>query len=154
MRSAGRRWWSPFNSAKDLLLCVTSPVKDRPERPSQEQVASFQHLLAHQESLLDAVLEAVHTEYPRLRGRLKEFVDEHSMPPGSEPAGLLRLISPNIIHLLANPKDGFTRVGFGFDCKWDEDHGLGVLTHQGRVIKVGGADEAFSEYFPDLEGET
>jgi len=47
--------------------------------------------------------------------------------------------------VLANEKDGFTHVGFGFTCKWDEEHALGVLTHKGRVIDVGSVDRAFTD---------
>lgn len=135
----------------DLHLNVSSPVDDSPEPPSQEQVASFRHLLDHQASLREAALHAVFADYPRLRECYGDFVDEESMPAISEASALLRLVRPGGVHVLANPKNGFTRVGFGFSCKWDEEHGLGVLTHHGVVIATGGADEAFSEYFPELE---
>ena len=152
-QTGDRRWWSMLRGPanKDLLLQVSSPVENGPQPPSAEQLTSFQHLLSHQEAIRDAVLEAVFADYLRLRECYGDAVDGQSMPPISQASGLLRLLSPNIVHVLANPKDGFTRVGFGFDCKWDEEHGLGVLTHRGAVIATGGADEAFNEYFPDLE---
>jgi|KBSSwiStaDraftv2_1062776.scaffolds.fasta_scaffold117195_1 hypothetical protein len=137
----------------ELHLHVSSPVDERPEPPSREQIISFQHLLDNQASLREAALQAIFADYPRLRECYGDFVDDESMPRISAASDLLRLIRPGGVHLLAHPKDGFTRVGFGFSCKWDEEHGLGVLTHRGVVIAVGGADEAFSEYFPDLERE-
>jgi hypothetical protein len=137
----------------ELHLHVSSPVDEKPEPPSREQILSFQHLLDNQASLREAALQAIFADYPRLRECYGDFVDDESMPRLSAASDLLRLIRPGGVHLLAHPKDGFTRVGFGFSCKWDEEHGLGVLTHRGVVIAIGGADEAFSEYFPDLERE-
>ena len=46
---------------------------------------------------------------------------------------------------MMNEKEGFTAIGFGFHCKWDEEHGLGVLTHKGKVMEVGAAETGFSE---------
>lgn len=34
-------------------------------------------------------------------------------------------------------------MGFELDCNWDEEHGLGVLMHKNRVVKVGQADVSF-----------
>lgn len=134
-----------------LYVSVSSADHGTPTPPSPEQVLSFQHLLDNQASLRDAALQAVFADYPRLRECYGDFVDEQVMPEISEPRGLMRLVRPGGIHVLAHPKEGFTRIGFGFSCSWDEEHGLGVLTHCGRIIATGCADEAFSEYFPELE---
>ncbi len=135
----------------ELDLSVSSPVDEKPEPPSREQMVSYQHLIDHQESLLETVLQAIFADYPRLRECYADSVGDELMPPISAVSDLLSLIRPNVVHLLGNPKDGFTRVGCGFSCKWDYEHGLGVLTHRGVVIAIGESDEAFSEYFPDLE---
>jgi hypothetical protein len=134
-----------------LHVCVSSADHGTPAHPTREQVISFQHLLDHQALLRDAALQAVFADYPRLRECYRDFVDEQAMPEITEPRALMRLIRPSSVHIMAHPKDGFPRVGFGFACSWDEEHGLGVLTHHGVVIRTGGADEAFSEYFPELE---
>jgi hypothetical protein len=132
----------------DLRLHVSSPVNDKPEPPNQEQITSFQHLLDHQKTLREAVLRAVFEQYPRWKKCYAGFVDEQMMPAISDASALTRLIRPGGVHVMANPKNGFTFIGFEFACKWDEEHGLGVLTHRGTVISTGGADEAFREYFP------
>lgn len=134
-----------------LNVHVSSADRATPTPPTREQVVSFQHLLDEQVSLRDAALQAVFADYPRLRECYGDFVDDQAMPEIAEPRALMRLIRPNGVHVMAHPKDGFTRVGFGFACTWDEEHGLGVLTHRGFVISTGGADESFSEYFPEHE---
>ena len=121
-----------------LNVGVSSADHGTPTPPTREQVISFQHLLDHQASLRDAALQSVFADYPRLRECYGDFVDEQAMPEVAEPRALMRLIRPSSVHVMAHPKDGFTRVGFGFACSWDEEHGLGVLTHGGVVIRTGG----------------
>ena len=40
-------------------------------------------------------------------------------------------------------KDGIAYVGYEFGCIWDDEHGLGVMTHKTRIIDFGGADSSF-----------
>jgi hypothetical protein len=40
-------------------------------------------------------------------------------------------------------KDGFAYVGYEFGCTWDDEHGLGFMTHKDRIIDFGGADTSF-----------
>lgn len=135
----------------DLAVGVPSIHSGKPVPPTREQAVSFEQLLNHQASLRDAVLQAIFADYPNLRECYGDYVEEQAMPEISTPRALMRLIRPSCVHVMAHPKDGFTRVGFGFACSWDEEHGLGVLTHHGVVIAVGEADEAFSEYFTEAE---
>ncbi len=37
-------------------------------------------------------------------------------------------------------------------CTWDEEHGVGVLTHKGRVVKLGQADTAFDSHAAKKDG--
>ena len=39
-------------------------------------------------------------------------------------------------------KAGVPFIGYEFGCEWEEEHGLGVLMHGTRVVKVGLADTA------------
>jgi hypothetical protein len=68
-----------------------------------------------------------------------------NMPEIKHPNELMRLIRPGMVHVLASEIDGFVRVGFEFGCKWDEEHGLGVLTHKGKVMEVGQAEASFND---------
>jgi hypothetical protein len=135
----------------ELALNVQSPVDGQVKPPSVEQAATFSHFLEKQLEIRRLVLQAVFDDYPRLRECYGDFVDPKDMPEISSPEGLLELIRPNTVHVMAKAKAGFTRVGISFRCKWDEEHGLGVSTHHGKVVAMGGADEAFSEYFPALD---
>jgi hypothetical protein len=71
------------------------------------------------------------------------------MPPLRQPDELKQLIGLSIVHVLETPKDGLTCVGFEMGCDWDPEHGLGVLTHDGKVTAIGSADAAFRDYFAE-----
>ena len=144
----------------DLVVSV-SPVNLSSPEPTEAQCRAFQHLLDNEKAIRDAVLQGIFEAYPEWRrsyfgpismdgGKssrpIAEFPDLYHpemMPEVCGPEELMRLIRPHTIHVLAEPFDGYTRIGFGFDCKWDEEHGLGVLTHQGKVVSVGDGTEAF-----------
>jgi hypothetical protein len=141
--------WDPTRGIRndgDLKLHV-EPNHPSSSTPTEEQARAFQHLLDSEAAMLESVLSAVFREYPAWRenyfgeqissdgGRtwqkgseLPDLVPPDNMPAISSPSDLRRLIRPGGVHVIANPKDGFTRVGFGFACKWDDEHGLGVST--------------------------
>ncbi|HEY1174202.1 MAG TPA: hypothetical protein VGH19_22745 [Verrucomicrobiae bacterium] len=135
----------------DFVLSVDSRSKQEAIPPGAEQLATFQHLLRDQTQLRETVLQAIFADYPRLRECYGDFPRPENMPEISNHEELLRLIKLNTVHIMSNQKDGLTRLGFQFSCKWDEEHGLGVSTHLGKVVAMGGADEAFSDYYPALD---
>lgn len=53
------------------------------------------------------------------------------------------LIGLSAVHLLHISKEGTAYVGYEFGCTWDDEHGLGVMTHKDRIIEIGGADTSF-----------
>jgi hypothetical protein len=56
---------------------------------------------------------------------------------------LKNLIGLSQIHLLNVSKDEVAYVGYQFGCSWDDEHGLGFMTHKDRIIDFGGADKSF-----------
>lgn len=144
----------------DLGVAV-SPGEQSAGGPTDDQSRAFQHLLDNEKAIRDAVLQGIFDVYPKWREsyygpissdggktyrpitEFPELYHPEKMPEISNPNELVRLIRPDAVHVLAKPIDGFTRIGFSFACKWDEEHGLGVLTHKGKVMAVGDGTEAF-----------
>ena len=118
-------------------------------RPTSAQQSAFQHFIDDQEAIRDAVLQAVFEVYPKWRGcilgTLSEMFTNELMPPISQPADLRHLVRLGTVHVTSKERDGVTAVGLSFSCKWDEEHGLGVLTHKGKVLDVGQARVSFQE---------
>jgi hypothetical protein len=131
----------------DLGLKV-SPLDNRQSdlKPTEAQVRAFQQLLDNQQALREAILNGIFSLYDGWREScVAQGMPSKNMPKLSDPGDLVRIISPSAVHVLANEKEGFTHVGFGFNCKWDEEHALGVLTHKGHVFDIGQADTAFTD---------
>jgi len=169
-----RDGWAPTKGCLpdgDFKLDVSVPggSVDKPDevvygRPTPAQTRAFQHLLDDEAVIRDAVLEAIFKDYPVWRNsyfgekwsedggktwksgwEAPDLYPPDVMPEIRQPEDLKRLIRLHTVHVLEKEIDGFVRVGFGLRCRWDEEHGLGVLTHKGKVIDVGQAETSFSE---------
>jgi hypothetical protein len=146
----------------ELSLCISPLDMSAWSEPTEEQASAFQHLLDNESEMRDVVLQGVFREYPSWRatyygGQISsdggktyqpasafpEMFPPENMPEISQVSDLTRLVRPHGIHILKDAKDGFAEVGFAFACKWDEEHGLGVLTHKGQVIQVGDGTASF-----------
>jgi hypothetical protein len=138
-----------FSASPEGDLCLDVRPLDNHQssfKPTHAQARAFQHLLDNQQALKATVLDGIFSAYDGWReSYIADAMHPEDMPKLSNPGSLVHLVTPYTVHVLANEKDGFTCVGFGFDCKWDEEHGLGVLTHKGQVLEVGQADTAFSD---------
>lgn len=132
---------------------------DSPDRagalPTPEQAAAFRHLVKHQQETRDAILQAVFDGYPDEQEACGwEGADAaERMPDLQKPEGLRALIGLSTVYLLAVAKDGLAYVSFEFRCRWDQEHGLGAMTHTGRVVKVGYADTALSGWIATQDAE-
>lgn len=159
--------WFRFSARPegDLRLDVSPlDIHQNNFKPTHAQARAFQHLVENQKDIRKAVLQGIYSVYDDWRENyygetissdggktyqsgwnLPDLFPPENMPKLSNPEDLLRLISPSTVHVLGKEIEGFTRIGFGFDCKWDPEHDLGVLTHKGRVVEVGQADTAFTD---------
>lgn len=123
--------------------------------PLPEQVEAFRFLLAHEVAVANAVLRAIFARYPEWRALFDddEYRDEEEeedpMPEIEQPEQLHPLIGLSNVHVLNVAREGMAYIGFEFGCTWDEEHGLGVMTHRGRIIEVGGADTSFLEWIAE-----
>jgi Domain of unknown function (DUF6985)/Immunity protein 22 len=136
----------------------------RSKLPTHAQARAFQHLLDNEEAIRNAVLNGIFAVYGEWRENyygaqissdggktyktgweLPDLFPPEKMPEIKNPNDLLRMINTGTVHVLSKEIEGFVRIGFGFRCKWDEEHGLGVLTHKGTVVDVGQADTAFTD---------
>jgi hypothetical protein len=121
-------------------------------------------LLDHAEEVRDAVLRAIFEAYPALRQRYPygEALAAEEMPPIERPDQLRALLGLSVVHVLNAAKDGAAYVGFEFGCTWEEEHGLGVLTHRGRPVAipllggatVGPADVASEEWIAEADAKS
>jgi hypothetical protein len=145
-------------------LSVPPPAGVAERSPSAEQAHAFRYLLEHEEAIRDALVAAIFEAYPVIRGRLRGqgFVDESDMPALERPEQLKSHIGLSTVHVLPVVKDDAAYLGFEFGCTWDDEHGLGVMTHQGRIVelphlgigKVSGGDLASEEWMAEEDARS
>ena len=142
---------APSDGSADLCVMTLDEAR---VLPSPEQAAACRHLREHQEATRDAILAAVFAAYPALQERYGyEGEDAALMPDLAGPDQLRALIGLSGVHCFPVARDGVAYVGFEFGCAWDGEHGLGAMTHAGRVVEVGGADTAILEWIAAQDAE-
>lgn len=123
--------------------------------PTVEQVAAFRFLLDNEQGVAASVLGAIFEKYPEEKAAYLDAFDEGEvdLPDIREPGELRSMIGLSNVHLLSMSHKGVAYLGLEFGCVWEEEHGLGVMTHQGRVVEVGGADTSFLWWIADRDAK-
>jgi hypothetical protein len=117
---------------------------------SKDQVNAYQFIISNQERIKEHILNALLIKYKELQQQYGYGEDDESfMPQVTEIVQFQSLIGLSIVHLLDLSKDGMAYVGYEFGCTWDEEHGLGFMTHGDRVIEIGAADTSFDTWIAE-----
>jgi len=126
--------------------------------PYPEQHTAYEHFLANERTIVHSVLTKIAeyyvqnwSEYFRDDGADDALVDHVGTFAGiQETLEVTQLIIHNKF------KDGAAYIGLGFNCSWEQEHGVGVLLHLDRIVDVGGEDTSFSpsEYRDECEIES
>jgi hypothetical protein len=134
-------------------LTVTPEKGDERTPPLPAQARAFQLLLDNERAVSGAVLRAIFAEYPDLRDSYGYDEEEAAelMPEIGRAEELRSLIGLSNVHVLNVTKNRVAYIGFEFGCTWDSEHGLGVMTHRRRVVKVGGADTSFLAWIAERD---
>ncbi len=68
-------------------------------------------------------------------------------------ADLRRLIGLHTVYIHQVSRNGMPYTGYEFGCTWDDEHGLGILMHGTRALKIGGAGTAFLLWIAKKDAE-
>jgi hypothetical protein len=136
------KWMKRSPKPDDGTVDIAVPTSATPPRePTPSQRLTYAYLKEHERALTTTVLERILASYPEAKSAYEESVDESwpALPVVDDIGGLAAVIGPPTIHILDNVKDpgAAAEIAFAFDCAWDEEHQLGVLTFGGEVIEVG-----------------
>jgi hypothetical protein len=128
-------------------LSIGAPDKPGKLPPSPEQANGFRYLLEHETAIRDAILRAIMAAYPAMQKQYGYSEEEarQLMPDLQNQSDLKKLIGLSTVHVLTTSKSKLAYLGFEFGCSWDDEHGLGLMTHKNRVVEVGGSDTSFDE---------
>jgi hypothetical protein len=157
---AGQRpWRSSANAANDTVEIHVNTEDDEPAPPLPSQAAAFEHLMAQQEAVRDAILQALFASYSanylvwREENGYDEAEAEEFLPALQQPADLKALITLASVNIFRTSKDGLSYVGYEFACTWEAEHGLGAMMHGSRVVETGGADTGILEWIAAKDAE-
>ncbi|MBO9631837.1 MAG: hypothetical protein J7578_01880 [Chitinophagaceae bacterium] len=109
-------------------------------------INAYNYLMEFQHPIQEQILHAL----TRVYGNLKEMYGA-SMPDLVDIQQFRKLIGLSAVHLLNVSKDDIAYVGYEFGCTWDEEYGLGVMTHKDRIIEIGDASTAFLTWIADKD---
>jgi hypothetical protein len=150
---ASRDRMKPSTGVVELSLAPPAGEEIEGARPpAPEQLSAYWYLLDHEPALFQAVHKAAFKYHQRCRKGGWRDEKEKPLPALKGPAELRRHIGMGTVHLLPVAKGGLGYIGFELGCSWDREHGLGVMTHKGRVVEFGGADTSFLEWIAERDG--
>lgn len=116
-------------------------------------INAYNYLMEFQENVQEQILAALMIEYKNLQAMYGYDEEEAAalMPDVNDIQQFKKLIGLSAVHLLNVSKDDIAYVGYEFGCTWDDEHGLGVMTHKNRIIEIGDASTAFLTWIADRD---
>lgn len=119
-------------------------------RPTQSQLRAIENLDTNQASIQNDILKSLLKVYPGFKNDLRFAYSQEElnefMPDINKTEHFKKLIYLSRIHIFKLELAGTAYAGFEFECTWDEEHGLGVMTHIDRIVSWGHADNAFQHH--------
>lgn len=150
-------WTKSINVPSFAPFRTTPPAKGKPrskfelcvnasgdaEEPSREQVNAFQWFVEHQDAVCATVIDALYRYYVHSRKENRRWFEMNDCPDIEQSDELRPLLELLGLRLRSDSYRKTALLGFSFDCQWDEEHGLAVLTHKNTVVDIGQAELAY-----------
>ncbi len=110
------------------------------EKLGEKHFSAYEYFDKNSKVLIEKVMSGLLEEYPAIKAKEEEWFEEgEEMPSITSIEDMKNYISPLRIYF---HEDG--NIGIGFDCEWEEEHGLGVLFNENDgVIEIGDYPVAF-----------
>lgn len=140
--------WKPFLHSDDSgqieVVLVTEDAGDK-SRPTELQLAALSHLHDNQSELFADLEAALRKYYDEVHPSYAQYVDEPEsvLPDNPDAAQFYAMHELQCIFIHPIAVQGVAYVGFSFRGIWEMEHGIGILTHNRRIVAAGGADTAF-----------
>ncbi len=139
--------WQNFQAndeASDGEIVVIIHLENEDERlPSAAQTNAYRYLKENESSVTASVLAGLFADYPQIR-EVYGGIEPEFLLIIEQPEDFRRVIKPVFIRINAESEDDCAYIGFEFDCLWDIEHGLGVMTHRDKYIGCNDAEAAWS----------
>lgn len=114
--------------------------------PYSEQANAYNFLIENESTMANMLLS-------RIAAYFVEYWADYFRHDGADDSLVQRVSTPHGIqdtlhvnHVMIHNKslDDCAYVGFGFNCSWEQEHGVGLLFHRDRIVDIGDEDTSFS----------
>ena len=133
------------SSVNSVNLALAS-LDEEPHEPHPLQQQEWNNFKKSQKELIPMILDRAFIYYKQTRPNFFSMGPEwvENMPVLSSSEQLISMIGLSIIHISWPYDDDPVLIGLEFGCDWDEEHGMGILLQENKIVKVGMADVAFA----------
>ena len=131
-----------FPSIRSSSAQLQVGTKDEEEMPPHDlQIDTWRRLVANPDTYMSQILDGFYEYYLQMRPQYVEAGGDwaKNMPAISSSEEIAPMLRLNAIDI-GWPYDGTVILGFSFGCKWDGEHGAGIVFKGGAQIDIGGAD--------------
>lgn len=117
----------------------------KPVAPSAPQCAAFS-VLVDRHAVLVKNLQAALNAYVRGRDRGWSMLEDDEFERLLQPEMILGTLSLESVCITYHTRGASSLVGLYFHSEiWDDEHGIGAVVHEDRVLHLGAAVDAFPE---------
>jgi hypothetical protein len=115
----------------------------------------YKYLHEKQSEILETAINEIYNSYSDWQEEYGyEGVEKQKLMPNLLCSdNLKKLVTPIKVYILDIENDNMPYLGIEFVCKWDEDHGVGIMMHKNRIVKIGGANIAFLTWIAEEDKE-
>jgi len=112
------------------------------------EIAAAKWVIENEAAISQALIESLAKDYPDQQEFYEYSGKERAelMPDIGSVGDLRTLLRLNVVYIHQVQKDGIPYAGFLFGCTWEREHGLGILMHGTRTVRIGWADDAFDAW--------
>lgn len=143
-------WAKFFEEEVKIHYTILKKNGEETDRHSQQHKNGLAYLQENQQEILQNFLHELLKIYPSLQEQWRDFyTDEEKvefMPDISDISGFAPLLSPTSLFVFSEYWEDLPYYSIGFHCSWEQEHGLGVVMHKNRVVKIVDASEVFEVY--------
>jgi hypothetical protein len=147
-QSRGRAYGAQGDEASwGLVTLFLDRAGNDLSQPNAVELRRAEWFLAEQAAQQQALIAGLLAEWPVIRRDYLQTYGEELTPEVASSDDLRGLMGLHSVHLHEIEAGGLPYVGYELGCTWAEEHGLGILMHGQRVVKIGSADIAFETEF-------
>jgi hypothetical protein len=141
---------------QDLAIRLIVGGDSEVDKVIDHHYQAYNYISLNQQKILRIIFDAVYEHYPIWKDEYDYDKDEKSvpMPDIASSIELKELLYPIRIFIMDVDVEGVSYFGIEFKCKWEKEHGLGIMLYKDRVVDVGYADKAFLSWVAEADKDS